>query len=292
MRNTILYILLSIGLLALTTACEKEIDVDLPPGRQSLVVEASINQQFLNLNYVYISKTIDYFNPNLSFNGVRNALVYITPGTINGNDTSYSQADRVRFFDIGTVPGIDTLLKGFSGIYTNGTFLPEVGVPYLLEIFAEGQTVTGKTTIPKIIGIDSLYYRQEIDQTNGDTNMFVTFEFNDGPEQNNYRLFGRRGADSILIGWGAADFSNEFDDELLNNGKRPYSFFRPFKYSDTLDLYLTSIGRKEYLFWTSYDDAKNNGGPFATPVEAKSNIQGGIGSFTGYAVSYRRTILR
>lgn len=291
MKHPAFHILLLIGLMSLM-ACEKEIDVDLPPGRQSLVVEASINQRFLNLNYVYISKTIDYFNPNVSFNGVRNALVYITPGTIIGNDTTYSTSARVRFFDIGTVPGIDTLLKGFNGIYTNPTFSPQVGVPYLLEIFAEGQTVTGKTTIPKIVEIDTLFYRQEINKTNGDTDMFVTFEFYDGPEQNNYKLFGRRGSDSILIGWGAADFGREFDDELVNHGTRPYAFFRPFNYGDTLDLYLTSIGRKEYLFWTSYDEAADNGGPFATPAEAKSNIQGAIGSFTGYGVSYRRTILR
>jgi hypothetical protein len=292
MKPIIPYLLFLVVIITLATGCEKEITVDLPPGRQSLVVEASINQLFTNLNYVYISKTLDYFNPNVSFNGIRNALVYITPGTINGNDTSYSLSERVRFYDIGTVPGIDTLLKGFTGIYTNPVFSPLVGIPYKLEVFAEGQSVTGVTTIPKIIEIDTLFYRQEINKYNGDTDMFVTFEFNDGPEQNNYRLFGRRGTDSVLIGWGASDFSREFDDELVNHGTRPYTFFRPFNYSDTLDLYLTSIGRKEYLFWTSYQEAANNGGPFATPAEAKSNIQGAIGSFTGYGVSYKRTVLR
>jgi hypothetical protein len=292
MNKTITYSLFLIGLIILVSGCEKEIDVNLPEGRHSLVVEASINQQFLSLNYVYISKTIDYFNPDLSLNGVRNALVYITPGTINGKDTIYPVSERIRFYDIQTLPGMDTLLKGFSGMYANLNFLADVGVPYLLEIEAEGQRITGKTSIPPIVNIDTLYYRQEIDPQSGDTNMFVTFEFKDAPEQNNYRLFGYKGTNPYLLGWGSSDFSREFDDELANNGTRPYAFFRPFKYGDTLNLYLTSIGRKEYIFWTTYEEAKDNGGPFATPAEAKSNIQGAIGSFTGYGVSFRRTILR
>lgn len=290
MKGKIIYIILLFVILS--TGCEKEIDVALPEGRKSLVVEASINNMFRNLNYVYLSRTINYFNPELDFNGLKNALVYITPGTISGKDTTYMIADRIQFYDIGTVPGIDTILPGFNGIYTNPIFSAQVGVPYLLEVFVEGETIIGKTTIPKITAIDTLYYRSEINQQNGDTNIFVTFEMRDGPEQNNYRLFGYRGTDSLLIGWGSADFAREFDDEFVNNGIRNYAFFSPFKYGDTLNLYLSSIGRKEYLFWTSYDEARSNGGPFATPAEARSNVQGAIGSFTGYGVSFRRVILR
>lgn len=279
-------------LVAFLSSCEKEIKVDLPPGKQSIVVEASINQLFPNLNYVYISRTVDYFNPDLTLNGVRNALVYITPGTINGNDTIYNEADRVQLFDINDIEGVDSLLIGFYGIYFNPLLVAEVGTPYLLDITAEGQRIIGKTTIPKVTEIDTVYYRQEIDNAEGDTDMFVTFEFTDGPEQNNYKLFGYEGFNPFLIGWGTADFGREFDDQFVNNGKRPYSFFFPFDYGDTLNLYLTSIGRIEYIFWETFDDARRNGGPFATPAEAKSNITGAIGSFTGYGVSYRRVILR
>jgi hypothetical protein len=278
--------------LMMLQACEKEITVDLPPGKEQLVVEASINQLFPNLNYVFITRTIDYFNPDLSLNGVRNALVYITPGTINGNDTTFNTSNRIQLFDINSIPGVDSILNGLSGIYFNPTLLPQEGIPYLLEIDAEGRSIRGQTTIPKVITIDTLYYRLEFDEQEGDTDVFVTFEFKDGPEQNNYRLFGYKSFNPFLIGWGTADFSREFDDGFLNNGVRPYSFFSPFNYGDTLNIYLTSIGRKEYLFWESFDDAAGNGGPFATPATVKSNITGAIGSFTGYGVSYNRTILR
>lgn len=271
-------------------SCEKEITVDLPPSTPQLVVEASINQQFPNLNYVYISRSLDYFNPDLSLNGVKDALVYITPGTIVDQDTIWDDANRIQLIDISTIPGVDSLLLGFTGIYFNPLLLPQVGVPYKLDIDVQGQKVTGVTSIPKPVAIDTLYWRQEIQDK--DTGMFVTFEFTDGPEQNNYRMAVYNGSSPFLIGWGSASFFRTFDDAVLNNGKRPYSFFRPFNYGDTLSIYLNSIGRKEFLFWESYARAANNGGPFATPVSVKSNITGAIGSFTGYGVSYRNVILK
>lgn len=283
--------LLVLGMI-LTTACEKEITVDLPPGKASLVVEASINQQFPNLNYVYISRTIDYFNPDLSLNGVRNALVYITPGTVVGNDTIWNESARVQMTDINTIPGIDLLLPGISGIYFSTNISPQIGVPYKLEITAENERVLGYTTIPKVTEIDTVFWKQELDEKNGDTNMFVTFKFTDGPEQNNYRLAIQNGFNPYLLGWGSASQFRMFNDGFLNDGVVPYSFFRPFNFGDTLSLYLTSVGRKEYLFWESYARAANNGGPFATPIIVKSNIQGAIGSFTGYGVSFRSVIIR
>jgi hypothetical protein len=287
-----IYSILVLLLILPIIGCEKEITVDLPPGRQSLVVEASINPLYANLNYVYLTRTLDYFNPDLSSNGVRNALVYITPGTVVGNDTVFDMNNRVQLFDIQTVPGLDTLLGGLNGIYLNPILQPEVGVPYLLEISAEGQEIRGITTIPKPVPIDTLYYRLEYDEADKDTDVFVTFEFTDPPEQNNYRLLGYVGPDALILGWGAANFSREFDDQLIGNGKRPYSFFSPFDYGDTLHLFLNNLGRKEYLFWESYDEAAGNGGPFATPIEVRSNVTGAIGSFTGYGTSYYSVILK
>lgn len=291
MKKLRIYIVLILATVMLIS-CEKEVTVDLPEGKKFIVVEASINQLFPNLNYVFITKSIDYFNPDLSLFGVKDALVYITPGTIAGNDTTYDIANRIQLYDIQTIPGVDQFLNGFNGIYFNVNLNPQVGVPYLLEIDVEDQKITGTTVIPPVVEIDTLTYRINYDLAEGDTDIFVTFEFTDGPEQNNYRLFRYKSYNPLLIGWGTADFTRLFDDALLNNGSRPYSFFSPYDYSDTLNLYFTSIGRKEYLFWQSYGTARNNGGPFATPAEVTSTLQGAIGSFTGYGVSFRRVILQ
>ncbi len=292
-------ILIPIILIFILFACEKEIDIDVPPSTPQFVVEASINNRFPLLNYVFISTTIDYFKPDLSLNGVKNAEVFITPGTINGTDTFYDEANRIRLYPVDTIakliPALDSILGPFSGVYMNPVQLwGNVNTPYKLDISINNgaNIITGKTFIPRIIPIDSIEYRLEPKE--GDTlgRAFAKFWFVDGADRNNYRLAVNISPDSLLFGWGACSFYRTFDDEFVNNGVRPYEFFRSFKEGDTLNLYLSHIGRKEFLFWESFGKADNNGGPFATPGTVKSNLNGAIGSFTGYAVDYKQIIMK
>lgn len=281
-------------------ACEKEINIDVPPSEKQYVVEASINNRFPLLNYVFISTTIDYFKPDLSLNGVKNAEVYMTPGTIIGTDTFYYETDRIRLYAVDTIskliPALDSILGPFSGVYMNPfELVGNVNTAYQLTISIDNgnKLITAKTFIPKVVPLDSVAYNIIPPQGN-DTlgKSFVNFWFVDGPERNNYRLAVNISPDSILFGWGACKSYRTFDDELANNGVVPYTFIRPFNQGDTLNLYMSHIGRKEFLFWQSFGRADNNGGPFATPGTVKSNINGAIGSFTGYAVDYKQIIMK
>jgi hypothetical protein len=137
------------------------------------------------------------------------------------------------------------------------------------------------------------YEIRDVDNNkDGAKDAFATLYWFDPPEQNNYRLTMWNYTDSFLIGWGGATNNRTFDDEFLNGVPRTYSYASPFQEGDTLNLYFNSIGRKEFLFWQSFGRAANNGGPFATPVQLKSNIAGAIGSFTGYACSFKQVILK
>jgi hypothetical protein len=296
MKKIIIPILLVITLFS----CEKEITINVPPGKLQYVVEASINNRFPLLNYVFISTTIDYFKPDLSLNGIKNAEVYITPGVIIGNDTIYNKANRIRLYSVDSlskiIPELDSMVSSFSGVYMNPfELIGNVNTPYKLDILLNnGATaITAKTFIPRTANIDSIVYQIEPNEDN-DTfgKAFTKFWFVDGPEKNNYRLAVNVSSDSILYGWGACKFYQTFDDEFGNNGNRPYDFFSPFNQGDTLNLYLSHIGRKEFLFWESFENAENNVGPFATPGNVKSNVSGAIGSFTGYAVDYKQIILK
>ncbi|MCK6611012.1 MAG: DUF4249 domain-containing protein [Bacteroidia bacterium] len=269
------------GLLALSS-CEKEISINVPPVASELVVEASINQAIPTLNYVFINRTIDYFNPQLNLNGLNDAEVYITEGSIQGTDTLYS-GTRWKFSLLS-----DSLLPG---VYANLTFTGKENTPYKLDIsMPDGKKVSGTTFIGKPPVIDSMQYWFQIEGK--DTNSFFWMQWFDGPEQNNYRMAIYNNVDSLLLGWGAAQRFYTFDDELINNAMRPFRSLRPYSYGDTLNIYLSSIGRREYLFWESFGSAANNGGPFATPIAVKSNISGAIGSFTGYAIERKRIVLR
>ncbi len=281
-KAIIKYVILFIATLQLA-ACEKEIKINIPASKEELVVEASINQLSSTLNYVILSKTMDYFNPSLSLLAVRNAKVFITEGNIVGNDTIYNIANQTQFFDL-----VDSL---FPGIYVNPLFTGKVETPYKLDVeLVDGRKITSKTFIPKPVVIDSMHYWFE--PNNKDTNAYFYLQWQDGPEQNNYRVVLKRGFIPFLSGWGYGDRFYSFDDALINNQPRPFLMLNPFKYGDTVNIYLSQIGRPEYLFWDSFRNAANNGGPFATPVSVKSNVTGAIGSFTGYALTQEQIILR
>ena len=279
-------------------ACEKEISIDLPPSQPKLVVEASINHISPLLNYIYITNSIDYFKPDLSIGGADGAVVKVIQGRIQGTDTIYDGTETT-FSNINSIPGIDSLfgdnpiVRNLRGIYININFMGQINTPYKLDItMPDGRKVNGKTFIHAPIEIDTIKYELtgEVD-TAGRLDARVSFFWNDPPTQDNYRLFITNAFTSILVGWGGADLTRTFDDVLLNNQYRAYSFFRAFKQTDTLNIYLTTVGRKEFLFWQSYGRANNSANPFSTPVTLESNIQGAIGTFTGYGVSLRQAIL-
>lgn len=266
---------------ALLTGCEKDIDVKVPDEEPKLVVEAYVNSFFPNLNYVLITKTFSFQNPNFSFNGVSGAQVTITEGTINGNDTIWN-ASKI----LSEIPG--NLLPGY---YINPTLKGSEGKVYRLDINAGGKMVKGYTSIPKVVPVDSL--TQEVRFEGNTPRYFLTVHVNEPSELgNNYQALYKVDADSNLFAWGDIEGSGRalFNDDVGNGVYRRFTYPGAFDLGDTLNYYFLTMDRKCYNFWESFDAARNNGGPFATPVQLRSNIEGAIGSFTGYGAFYRRHI--
>lgn len=281
-----LYIISAIAAITFSS-CEKEIEVNLPAAESQVVVEAYINDANPLFNYVILSRTVDYFNPNLSVLSVKGATVHITEGTVTGTDTVWDIANRK--------PMIELLPDSIPGVYFNPALTGKQGKVYKLEILADNKYIYGVTTIPQLVPLDSLTTRYEVNPANkNDTGYFMTIHFMEPvPKGNNYRYLYRIGSDSAYFGWGSInDDDDVFNDDVINGVYRRFTFGRRFKYSDTVHFYLCSIDRPAYNFWDSYEQARSNGGPFATPVQLKSTVQGAIGSFTGKAVSYKRLILK
>ncbi|MES2560863.1 MAG: DUF4249 domain-containing protein [Bacteroidota bacterium] len=283
----------------LFAGCEKEIDIDVDPSTPVLVVEASINQYSPILNYVFLTTSIDYFTPDLTLGGIEGATVYIYEGTVVGTDTLYLDANRVQLFSIGSVnipvpDSIARFLQYVNGIYFNPFFMGKENTAYKLDItLTDGRRVEGYTYIPKVVPITSMYYEITGEPNKkGLRNALLSFSFTDPPEQNNYRIALKKGGDSLAIGWGNADTYRTFDDALVNGVDRTYPFAGGFEEMDTINLYFSTIGRKEFLFWQSFGSASNSGNPFSTPAILKSNLTGATGSFTGYGVSFKQLILK
>ncbi len=272
-----------IGIIALSglMACEKEIDISLPPAPKDLVAEAYINNYNPLLNYVILSRTVDYFNPDLSLPTVSGAEVDITEGTLNGQDTVWGTP--VRMLEIAP----DTL----PGIYLNPALNGQEGKVYKLEIRAEGQYLFAVTRIPQVVPLDSVAWSVK---TEPDTFALLTAYFTDpAPRGNNYRVMYKIQGSAIVGGWGNINDGDVVrDDELINNQVWDFRYTRQFYPGDTLQFFLNSIDRPVYQFWDSYFSLRGNtGNPFATPIQLRSNIQGGIGCFSGMGVSYRQLIV-
>ena len=78
---------------------------------------------------------------------------------------------------------------------------------------------------------------------------------------------------------GAIPFSDKFDDRREERGF--------FKRGDTVIVRGSSIDMNVFKFYKSYEDQlANQGSPFASPSNVKSNVEGGLGVWAGYGAYY------
>ncbi len=265
------------------TSCEKDINIKVPEDDGKVVVEAYINNLYPNLNYVLLTQTVNYFNPDFSLKGYANAVVKIGEGKINApGDTTW------KTFTLNPNP----ILAGF---YNNDSLQGKVGYAYKLEIALNNQYFYAYTTIPTVVPIDSLT-RQVVN--NGTTpRAFFTVHFNEPASiGQNYRVMLRPATDEYFNAWGDVADSNQtfFNDDNSNGVYRHFTYARTFAIGDTIQYYIANMDRTTYNFWDSYVSARQNGGPFATPIQLRSNVKGKnvIGSFSGYAVDHMQFIIK
>jgi hypothetical protein len=280
MKNTLKIVLLLLGVVALFS-CEEEIEVDIPGNANSLVVEAYINDRYPELNYVILTRSVDYFSAAGGYVPVKDAQVFVTEGTVNGADTSWDISTRKQLVEVRT----DTV----RGFYMDPAqqLLGKQNHVYLLEITSDGKSVRGTTSIPALVPLDSMTYTRERREAT------ITLHYNEPVAiNNNYFIIYRNGSDSTIRTWGFHSGAFTFSDDFINGEYRRQTLFTKFNAGDTVNLWMSSIDRLSYNFWESFDDANRNGGPFATPVTVESNITGGIGCFTGMATDYKRVVIR
>lgn len=269
--------------LILLESCTKNIDINVPQDDEKIVVEAYINNLYSNLNYVLLTKTVNYFNPDFSFKGFGNALVKIGEGKINmGGDTSWTS------YTLKT----NQLLEGF---YNNDSLIGKVGSIYKLEIWLNGKYYYSYTTIPDVVPLDSL--TREIVYNGTTPRALLTVHFNEPSTiGQNYRVMLRYSNEASFNAWGDVADSNQsfFNDDNSNGVYRHFTYIRSFHINDTIQYYLATMNRTTYNFWDSYLSARQNGGPFATPIQLRSNINGEnvIGCFSGYALNQKQFIFK
>lgn len=319
MKPTINLMLIAAG--ALLTACEKQITVDLPRTEPRIVVEGTIETG--RAPFVLLSRTQGYFDPT-DINSIAATFVSEAIVTVNDGITTHA-LDRVcselipdsLIDEAGALLGIDPdLLRGANiCVWTklDNSLVGVEGLTYRLDVQADGRSLNATTTIPHAVELDSLWFRLALQQPNDDSLGFIWARLSDPDTMgNHYRWMARRvnhRADgSVKDPTFISPLGNTFEDKYVNGLTFDFNFIRGrqfysdqeednneeqgyFKVGDTIAVKFVSIGYAEHEFYTSYDEnVGSQGDLFGTPVNARSNIQGGLGIWAGWGV-YADTIV-
>jgi len=255
-----LYLLFVIGLSACGT--QKDIDVKLPPYNPQLVVECYLQPgkpyrlSLLESQSYFESPTppiVDGATVVIEHNGILDTLK-------NGlfADTSTTV---VKGYNYGT----DTTVKvPFDYVSTFNLIIKD----------KKGRTVTASTRILPIVPIDSVSF----EFSKLDSQAFaLTFFYDDLSTTDYYRFVVTKNDASKSS---ALDYIT--DDQIATTSKTALGGPYNLKQGTPVVVSLYHITKEFYDFTRSINDAKDaNGNPFAQPSVIKSNINGGLGIFTG-----------
>jgi hypothetical protein len=290
----------------LLTSCERDMDIVVKANKPQLVVEAYINNELPDFTYVSLSRSQDYFAPNLQALPVTGATVTITEGSLRpDNSYEWNKATTVQLRET-RVPSLANIY--LPGVYfdTNLVSNPQKalkGTPgkhYLLEIETAGKRYAAITAMLQPIPVDSVTSGNHFvddDDTIVQTKARITVHYKDPDSVGNTQLhFWQDNESHLNFGWGGMG-TNRFvagTDDLVNGEYIRLTHYNGFVLGDTVRYYMAAIERKVYNFWDTFNKARNNEGPFATPVTLQSTIGGEdvIGCFSGFSISTKTIIVK
>ena len=284
-------------------SCEKDIDLQLPNNERLLVVEGYINNQMSQYNYVVLSRSLDYFSTDFQALAVSNATVTITEGEVVNKQYVWNPATKVQLFEA-NLPIVPANFR--QGVYFDPRLATDpqaalIGVPgksYLLEVSDGTQKYSAITTLIQPIKIDSLTVGYGYRDTDDGNKMKyrITNHYKDPDTLNNTQFYYYRFSENRNnFGWGGISRSRAAGTDDLTNGQQIHlTHPRGFVAGDTVNYYMGSVTRDVHNFWDSYSKARNNNGPFSTPVSLNTNIQGSnvTGCFTGLSLDSRTVIIK
>lgn len=279
----------------LATACEKEITVDLQSKEDLLVVEGIIEDG--RFPVVILSRSLNYFSritpEQLTASFVHNARITVSNGT---------STHQLREYKSDTTAGVILYFYTVDTAQLSTAFTGERTVSYTLKIEAEGKTMHATTTIPAAsLKLDSMWWKKA-EGKDSVTRARVLVKVTDPPERGNYvRYFTSRNGERFLPG-----LNSVFDDQVVNgttfdvpvdagvdkNQSIDFDTYGFFDRGDTVTLKFCNVDHSTYDFWRTADFAyTSTGNPFATPTRITGNVQGALGYWGGYGVTYRTIII-
>ncbi len=301
----------------LFSSCRKEIDVEIISTTQYLVVEGSIEPGFPP--YVILTTSQNYFDSitNNTYQDlfIKDAEIKVWTTDIDGNTDTVN----LTFLDDSIPYFID--VEYFNN--PNNYGFSKAGQTYHLYIKWNSQIITSTTTIPSPTGLDSIWVEKN-PNINADWWLESTSDIwsvytDDHNTNNNILVKSKRLEHWINTNNGAINQSDNFlslvdclSDQIFNGESFKTAFLRPkqgfppfgsyqsnrYEWNNSIQdsVYLPNdvvlikfcqIDESSMMFWRSVMRTfTNNGNPFTEPMNLVSNINGGLGVWTGYGPVY------
>lgn len=263
-------------LLALASLnCQKVVVIDLNQANPKLVIDANITDQAGPYNII-LSKSGNYFEPNLTFPPVSNAIVIVSD-------------------DLGN---IDTLKESSTaGIYKSSTLIGQSGRTYMMNVTSERNKYAAVSSMPQKVYIDSLYYIKRPNSRNGEPGYDIYITFKDPPETGNYyRLNVHAG---YFIPSDSVDGRRYrlYSDKLTNGSEMSERVRagRLITAGDTISVDLLSIDKATYDYFNTLSDILSSDGAATSlaPANPNTNLSNGaLGYFAAYTMDRRTIILQ
>ncbi|WP_147323489.1 DUF4249 family protein [Chitinophaga silvatica] len=280
----------------LFSACEKDISVHVQTSVPQLVVEGIIENN--NYPQVILTHSLNYFS---SIDSLTLINMYVHDATVSVST------------------GVKTMeLKEQKAFSPSGAeyyvYRPELGQPgdlfkgksgetYTLQISTDNKTYKAVTSIPLTgMHLDSLWATKVL-LDNDTTKVRLWARITDNPTSNNYvRYFTKVNRRPFL-----PSLNSVIDDHIVNgttfeipldagvdrNTKPDPVTYALFSRGDTITLKFCNIDNSTWDFWRTVDYAFNtNGNPFSSPTRIIGNVNGALGYWGGYEVSYKTIYIR
>jgi hypothetical protein len=290
-------------------SCEKDITVNTPNSTPKLVVEGWIHDgeppvvllsstypAYGEINFLELIDSLYLGGATVTvyYNNVAYPLTQVTLSDL----PLLQQSQVAEMFEI---PDEFVFVLGNLPVYsdTTGTLFGQINGEYELEILYNSEVLTATTVIPEVSGIDSLDY-----SINADIDTLATVFINITVPNSTDRFIRyatKRNSEPYYFpsATGSTFDSGRFAGQSFRlPAERGYGRdsdvdiqeFGLFVVGDTVTIRWQNISRATYDFWYTIE---NDGGdsPFSSPIKIKTNIEGGLGLWAGYATNYYTVII-
>ena len=301
-----------LGLLAICGSCSKEVTIELPQYIPELVVDGTIETDKHPI--ILLSRSADiYASTDLA--------AYISNFVLDANVSVVCDADTVslELFSISALPIASKeklaemlRLKNLSDldgiplyVYSSNELEGEVNKTYELIIDYKEKLYIGQTTIPNPTPLDTLFWKLEPETLeygyswailSDPINQFDGYKWE--VKRTNIKSNGLPKDDIFKRGSGGY-----FDDKYFDGITFEFDYENPmsrkdsthlkeykryYRIGDTVVVKFSKMDKQVFDFYDKkFNQIANSGNPFATPINAPSNLSdGALGIWAGYSPIY------